>query len=365
MPKNIKKWLWIAGCSCLVMVTSAPSAYSFGQIDDSEPHLGEIVVGRAKKDCSLGYAHNLGNAVDVFGKRIADQLPLEAPDYSVPDQEVRALAGVASVRLSNAELSLYKAHDYDVNDSMIWITAGGRLRSYSILKNQQPVSLIQCTIAGQVVALVTTADKDSERFSMYVFGDNGRLTTTVQGHERDNIPFVSEDEDGNFILYGSGLTINELPMWPHDFPAIDDPNLTHFLKRLHASSASMVWKAALEGSLHETPYSSPHEVFFPCIFLLASDGRVVAAPSQVRQEFYLSVAKKTFRKLTEGDDEYGIFTHDLTLPIFVRVLSEVKLPGFARETWIRLPARVKAEIDLPLLVDFWQLKHAPEVGAAF
>jgi hypothetical protein len=339
-----------------------------GQLGDARPRLGDLVGGAVATYCTLGDTHDIANAVEVFGRRRALRLPIPAQD-TIPGQEVLPMPGVQSVRLGAAEIGIYSPaypdQDSDTMASVLWARTNGKLDFHKVLKHESGSSVVRCRVGERDLAFVSTLNHAGNASDLYVFDDRGRLASTIRGRARFDVPLLRVDEAGGFTLFGTGLSIDGKPTWPHGYPARNDPRRAAFFVRLDASSASPNWKRSLKYALSAADDPSPAEEFFPRVFRLRPDGRVVAAPSSTQRMFYVKVAEESASGFQGGSDEYGIFTHDLMLPIFVRVLAEAGDPDFARRQWDALPDKMKAEIDLDLLIEFWRLKRAPQVGAAF
>lgn len=355
--------------SAVIRTFLLPAALSLpmlahGQLGDAQPRLGDLVGGAAASHCALGDTHDVANAVEVFGRRRALRLPIPAQD-TMPGQEVLPMQGVQSVRLGAVEISIYAPADAysDTTASVLWVRTHGKLGFHKVLEHASPASVVRCRVGGRHVAFVSTLNHDGNADDLYVFDDRGRLASTIRGRARFDVPLVRVDEAGVFSLFGTGLSINGKPTWPRGYPARNDPRRAAFLARLDASSASPDWKRSLKYALSASDAPSAQDEFFPRVFRLRPDGRVVAPSSSAARMFYVKVAEASSSRFRAGSAVHSIFTHDVTLPIFVRVLAATGDPDYARRRWDALPDDVKAEIDLDLLVEFWRLKRAPDVDA--
>jgi hypothetical protein len=362
--KMIKTLASIGLYAYFIAAAVLPPVFAYGQVDESNARMGGLVGGFASKYCAPGVSHDIANAVEVFGRQLAQQLPVPSL-IDIPGEEILPMEGTLSVRFGGTEISLYKHPSPDITDSLMWVSIGNKVEFSVVLKHELPASLTQCTVGGRNLAFVSTLDLEGNAYDLYIFDDAGRLVTSIKGKGRYNLPVVTVDEVGTFSIYGSGLSINGIPTWSSVHPAKNDPRLSRFLGRLNTASASRIWKQSLKNSLLESGNGSVHEIFFPRVFILRPDAHIVDASIEFQRKFYTNVAEQMSDEFMAKSDEHGIFTHDLTLPIFVRVLAEANAPAYARKKWNDLPGKVKKEIEFDLLIDFWRLKGVPEVSALF
>jgi hypothetical protein len=344
-------------CAGLVCLPSA--AYAFAVVGDSDSSLNTMFVGQVRASCTPSTSYNVANASDVFGPALADKLPIPSEDIAI-----YPLRNVKRIATEKFELNLFK--DPNLDDSIVWVTQRHKLKFHSVLKGQRPASVSLCKVFGRDLAFVETGDNAGNTLDLYIFNDDGVLVTTIKGSVRFNEFNIQQDSDGRYLFYGTGLRINGAAPWNHPLPPELEIDRRKYLTRLNRSSISPDVKIILSSSLSGRTDGAP-EHFFPYVHILTSAGEIVDAPKSVQNAFYLRMAEESFADLIDEHSPRAgtYFSHALTIPIFVRLLGEVGLPGYAKKKWQSLPTSIRNEIDLSLLIEFWRTEGVPEVAAAF